>query len=96
MKPKALDFWPPQEWKADTQTLAPEDALNAMDVSASSPLNSSDVLAVKVIHNGQTYAVSVRVPDNLAKRLALVISGASPSKSLREIGELEIESEVPQ
>ena len=96
MKLKALDFWPPQEWKADMQTLASEDALDATDVSASIPLNSSDVLALTVIHNSQTYAASVRVPENLAKRLALVISGASPSKSLREIGELEIESEVPQ
>ena len=96
MKLKALDFWPPQEWKADTQTLASEDALDATDVSASIPLHSSDVLTLTVIHNHRTYAALVRVPENLAKRLALVISGASPSKSLREIGELEIESEVPQ
>src|SRR6185437_193705 len=93
MKLKALDFWPPPEWRADTQTLAPEDALDATDVSASMPLNSSDVLALTVIHNAQTYAASVSVPETWAKRLALVISG--PSKSLREIGELEIESEVP-
>ena len=96
MKLKALDCWPPQEWKADTQTLAPEDALDATDVSASMPLNSSDVLALTVTHNGQTYAASVSVLESLAKRLALVISGASASKSLREIGELEVESEVPQ
>jgi len=96
MKVKALDFWTPQEWKSDTQTLASEDALDAADVSASIPLNSSDVLALTVIHNHQTYAALVRVPDNLAKKLALVISGASSSKSLREIGELEIESQVPQ
>ena len=96
MKLKALDFWPPQEWKADTQTLAPEDALDATDVSASIPLNNSDVLALTVIHNGQIYAASVSVPENLAKRLALVISGASPRKTFRNIGELELESEVPQ
>jgi len=95
IKLTVLDFWPPQEWRADTQTLAPEDALDATDVSASMPLNSSDVLALTVIHNAQTYAASVSVPETWAKRLALVISGASPSKSLREIGELEIESEVP-
>jgi len=41
-------------------------------------------------------AASVSVPETLPKRLAVVISGASPSKRLREIGELEIESEVPQ
>lgn len=46
MKLKALNFWPPQEWKADTQTLAPGDALDATDVSASIPLNNSDVLAL--------------------------------------------------
>jgi hypothetical protein len=56
MKLKALNFWPPQEWKADTQTLAPEDVLDATGVSASIPLNSSDPLALTVIHNGQTYA----------------------------------------
>jgi hypothetical protein len=56
------------EWKADTQTLASEDVLDATDVI---PLHSSDVLALTVIHNNQTYAASVRVPENLAKRLAL-------------------------
>ena len=54
MKLKALDFWPPQEWKADTQTLAAEDALDATDVSASIPLHSFDVLALTVSHNNQT------------------------------------------
>jgi hypothetical protein len=80
MKLNALTVWPPQEWKADTQILAPEDALDATDVSVSIPLNSSDLLALRVIHNGQTYAVSVSVPETLAKRLALVISGPSPRK----------------
>jgi hypothetical protein len=96
MKLKALDSWPPQEWKAETQTLAPEDALDGIDVSASIPVDDSDRLALTVIHNGQTYAGSMTVPQNLAKRMALVISGASPSKTLREIGELELESEVSQ
>jgi len=77
-------------------TLASKDALDANDVSASISLHSSNVLALTVIHNYRMYAARVRVPENLAKRLALVISGASPSKSLREIGELEIQSEVPQ
>jgi len=83
MKLKALNFWEPQEWKADTQILAPEDALNATDVSASIPLNSSDPLALTVIHNGQTYAASVSGLENLAKRLALVISGASLRKNFQ-------------
>jgi len=83
MKLKALNFWEPQEWKADTQILAPEDALNATDVSASIPLNSSDPLALTVIHNGQTYAASVSGLANLAKRLALVISGASLKKNFQ-------------
>lgn len=96
MKLKALDFWPPQEWKADTQTLASEDALDATDVSASIPLNSSDTLESTVSHITHIYASTVRVPEHLATRWVLVISGASPSKSSREIGELEIESEVPQ
>ena len=84
MKLKALDFWPPQEWKTDKQTLASEDALDATEVSASIPLNSAGFLALTVIRSNQIYTDSVRVRDNLAKRLALVISGASPSKSLRE------------
>ena len=81
MKLKALDFWPPPEWRADTQTLAPEDALDVTDVSASMPLNSSDVLALTVIHNAQTYAASVSVPETLPKRLAVVISGATQAKA---------------
>jgi hypothetical protein len=67
MKLKALDFWPPQEWKADTQTLAAEDALDATDVSASIPLHSFDVLALTVIHNNQTYAARVRVPEKFSQ-----------------------------
>jgi hypothetical protein len=65
-------------------------------VSASIPLNSSDTLELTVSHITYIYASTVGVPEHLATRVALVISAASPSESSREIGELEIESEVPQ
>lgn len=94
MKIKGLDVWPPQEWKSDVQTLAPEDALDGTDVSASIEVNETDMLVLAVTYNGQNYTGSIRLPSVLANRLALVISGAGPDKSLREVGELEIESEV--
>ena len=83
MKLKALDFWPPQEWKADTQTLAPEDALDATDVSASIPLYSSDPLALTVIHNGPTHVASVSVPENLAKRHGARDQWRQPQENFR-------------
>ena len=94
MKIKGLDVWPSQEWKSDVQALAPEDALDGTDVSASITVNEPDMLVAAVIYNGQNYTGSIRLPLVLANRLALVVSGARPDKSLREVGELEIESEV--
>jgi hypothetical protein len=96
MKVKALYEWPPQQWKSDgKKTLAPEDALDATDVSASVQINGSSGIALRVMHNDQSYRASLSVPEDLGKRVALVISGAGPNKTLREIGELEIESEAP-
>lgn len=95
MKVKALDNWPPQEWKSDGKTLAPEDALDATDVSASLQINGAPRLDLRVVYNNQSYLGSLSLPEDLAKRVALVISGAAPDRTLREIGELEIESEVP-
>jgi hypothetical protein len=76
------------------QTLAPEDALDGTDVSASIAVNEPDMLVVAATYNGQNYTGSIRLTSVLANRLALVVSGMGPDKSLREVGELEIESEV--
>jgi hypothetical protein len=42
------------------------------------------------------YGASLFLPAQLATKVALIISGASPNKPLREIGELEIDSELSQ
>lgn len=57
-------------------------------------MNEPDISVVAVTYNGQDYSGSIRLPSVLASRLALVVSDAGPDKSLREVGELEIESEV--
>ncbi len=96
MKIKALESWPPQDWRSNAQTLAPEDALDAQDVSASVELNQPGVITLSVTHNDQRYGALLSLPPSLANKIALIISGASPSKPLREIGELEIDSELSQ
>ncbi len=96
MKIKALKNWPPQEWRSEAQTLAPENALDAADVSASVEVNQPGVLTLSVTHNDQRYGASLSLPPQLATKVALIISGASPNKPLREIGELEIDSELSQ
>jgi hypothetical protein len=96
MKIKELDNWPPQEWSSDGKTLAPEDALEGTDVSASVQINEPNIIALTVKHNEERYAALLRVPENLANRIALIVSGAGPSKTLREIGELDIDSEVSE
>lgn len=95
MKVKALDDWPPQEWKSGGKTLAPEDALDATDVSASVQIDGHDAISLAVVHNDQSYSASLSLPKDLGNRVALIISGAGSSKTLRQIGELEIYSEVP-
>jgi len=96
VKIKALENWPPQEWRSDAQTLAPENALDAADVSASVEVNQPGVLTLSVTHNDQRYGASLSLPAQLATKVALIISGASPNKPPREIGELEIDSELSQ
>ena len=83
VKIKALKNWPPQEWRSEAQTLAPENALDAANVSASVEVN-------------QPGALLSLPPQFAATKVALTISGASPNKPLREIGELEIDSELSQ
>ena len=96
MKIKALKNWPPQEWRSETQTLAPENAFDAADVSASVEANQPAVITLSVTHSDQRYGASLSLPAQLATEVALIISGASPNKPLREIGELEIDSELSQ
>jgi len=96
VKIKALKNWPPREWRSEAQTLAPENALDAADVSASVEVNQPGVLTLSVTHNDQRYGASLSLPAQLAPKVALIISGASPNKPLREIGELEIDSELSQ
>jgi len=96
MKIKALENWPPQAWQADAQTLAPEEALDGIDVSASVDLENSGALTLSVLHNERRYCASLALPPALAGKVALLISGAGPDKPLREIGELEIGSEVSE
>lgn len=96
VKIKALKNWPPQEWRSEAQTLAPENALDAADVSASVEVNQPGVLTLSVTHNDQRYGASLSLSAQLATKVALIISGASPNKPLREIGELEIDSELSQ
>ena len=96
MKIKELDNWPPQEWSSDGKTLAPEDAFDGTDVSASVQMDEPNIIALTVKHNEQRHATLLRVPENLANRIALIVSGAGPSKTLREIGELDIDSEVSE
>jgi hypothetical protein len=50
VKIKALKNWPPQEWRSEAQTLAPENALDAADVSASVEVNQPGVLILSVTH----------------------------------------------
>lgn len=95
MKLKALEDWPPQEWRSAGKTLAPEDALDATDVGAAVQIDGSSGIALTVVHNDQSYLAALCVPEDLGKRVVLVISGAGPSKTLRQIGELEIDSEAP-
>ena len=96
MKIKELDSWPPQEWNSDGKTLAPEDALDGTDVSASVQLDEPNVIAVTVTHNDESYFALLRVREDMANRIALIISGAGPNKTLRDIGELDIDSEVSE
>ena len=96
MKIKALENWPPQNWRAAAQTLAPEEALDSADVSASVDLDDPGALTVSVLHNERRYRASVTLPATLAHKVALLISGAGPEKPLRKIGELAIESEVSE
>ena len=96
MKIKGLDNWPPQEWNSDGKTLAPEDALDGTDVSASVQLDEPNVIAVTVTHNDESYFALLRVREDLANRIALIISGAGPNKTLRDIGDLDIDSEVSE
>jgi hypothetical protein len=91
MKIKELDEWPPQEWKAGGKRLAPEDALDGTDVRASVGVDNPTVIALTVTHNNDTYSGSMRAPEELAKRVVLLASGAAPDKTLREIGELDSE-----
>ena len=95
MKVKALDEWPPQQWRSAGKTLAPEDALDATDVSASVQISGSPGIALTVVHNDQSYLACLPIPEDLGKRVVLVISGAGPNKTLRQIGELDIDSEAP-
>jgi hypothetical protein len=94
MKIKDLDDWPSQEWKSDAKRLAPEDALDGTDVSASVRVDESNVITVTVRHNDEIYAALLHAPEELAKRVVLIISGVAPEKTLREIGELDIDSEA--
>ena len=96
MKIKALKNWPPQEWRSEAQTLARENALDAGDVSASVEVSQPGVLTLSVTHNDQRYGASLSLLPQLATKVALIISGASPNKPLREIDELEIDSELSQ
>jgi hypothetical protein len=96
MKIKELDNWPPQEWNSDGKTLAPEDALDGTDVSASVQLDEPNVITVTVTHNDESYFALLRVREDLANRIALIVSGAGPNKTLRDIGELDIDSEVSE
>ncbi len=86
----------PQEWRCEAQTLAPENALDAADVSASVEVNQPGVLTLSVTHNDQRYGASLFVSAQLATKVALIVSGASPNKPLRKIGDLEIDSELSQ
>ena len=96
MKIKALKNWPPREWRSEAQTLARENALDAGDVSASVEVNQPGVVTLSVTHNDQRCGASFSLPPHFATKVALIISGASPNKPLREIGELEIDSELSQ
>ena len=96
MKIKTLENWPPQNWQADAQTLAPEEALDGADVSASVDVQNAGWLALSITHNERRYSALLALPPELANRVALLISGASPDKPLRQIGELEIESELSE
>ncbi|HYY24921.1 MAG TPA: hypothetical protein VE689_05470 [Candidatus Udaeobacter sp.] len=94
MKIKELDNWPPQEWNSDGKTLAPEDALDGTDVSASIQVDEPNVIALTVTHNDESYAALLRIPEDLVNKVTLVISGAGPNKTLRDIGDLDLDSEV--
>lgn len=93
VKIKALKNWPPQEWRSEAQTLAPENALDAADVSASVEVNQPGVLILSVTHNDHSLR---RFTFPSGTKVALIISGVSPNKPLREIGELEMDSELSQ
>jgi hypothetical protein len=96
VKIKALKNWPPQEWRSEAQTLAPENALDAADVSASVEVNQPGVLILSSPIRTIRYGASLSLLAQLATKVALIISGVSPNKPLREIGELEMDSELSQ
>ncbi|HVR15924.1 MAG TPA: hypothetical protein VMS25_06135 [Candidatus Limnocylindrales bacterium] len=95
MKIKALKNWPPQEWRSEAQTLAPENALDAADVSASGKPSPACLFYPSPIMTIR-YGASLSLLAQLATKVALIISGVSPNKPLREIGELEMDSELSQ
>ncbi len=96
MKIKDLKQWPPQDWRSDAKTLAPEDALDATDVSTSLDVDEPNLITVTVTHNDETYSASLNAPEALANRVVRLISGVAPEKTLREVGELDIDSEVAE
>lgn len=96
MKIKELNQWPPQDWRAGDKTLASEDALDATDVSSSVDVDEPVLVTVTVTHNDETYSASLRAPEALAHRLVRLVSGVAPQKTLREVGELDIDSEVAE